>query len=77
MHAFLDPRYFGPMSEMRPMRSPSEFRERAAECERLAEEAFRPSDCAAMLDAAARWRQMADEEEARQAFAAYRMNGRS
>jgi hypothetical protein len=44
---------------------PREFRERAAECERLAEEAVRLRDREIMLYAATRWRQMAAEEEAR------------
>jgi hypothetical protein len=41
------------------------FRHRAVECERLAEESFRPRDRQVMLRAAERWRQLADEEEAR------------
>jgi hypothetical protein len=41
------------------------FRQRAVECERLAEESFRPHDRQVMLYAAERWRELADEEEAR------------
>jgi hypothetical protein len=41
------------------------FRQRAIECERLAEVSFRPHDREVMLYAAERWRQLADEEEAR------------
>jgi hypothetical protein len=47
------------------MTSPEEFREIAAKCERQAEEAVQPRDREIMLFAATRWRQMADEEEAR------------
>jgi hypothetical protein len=41
------------------------FRQRAVECERLAEVSFRPHDREVMLYAAERWRELADEEEAR------------
>ncbi len=47
-----------------PPVTPEEFRERAAECERLAQESFRPHDREVMLYAATRWRELADEEDA-------------
>jgi hypothetical protein len=47
------------------MTSLEEFREIAAKCEREAENAGDPREREIMLFAATRWRQMADEEEAR------------
>jgi hypothetical protein len=47
------------------MISLEECRERAADCERLATESRRPNDREAMLYAASRWRDIADEEENR------------
>ena len=51
------------------------FRERAEECEHLAEQSFRPHDRQVMLYAAERWRQLADEEEARTARESPRSTG--
>ena len=48
-------------------RSPQEFRERAAECERLAEKFENPELRATMLDVAATWRRLAAQDEARMA----------
>jgi hypothetical protein len=50
---------------MRPMNTPQEYRERAADCERLAGEAARPHDREAMLYAAKRWHDLAEEEESK------------
>jgi hypothetical protein len=50
---------------MRPMNTPEEYRERAADCDRLALEARRPHDREAMQYAAQRWRDMAEEEESK------------
>jgi hypothetical protein len=46
------------------MTAEKSFRERAPECERLAEQSFRPHDRKVMVYAAERWRELADEEEA-------------
>ena len=48
-----------------PPRTPQEFRERAAECERLAASAPTPETRETMLYVASRWRAMAEEDEAR------------
>lgn len=45
-------------------KTPEDYRERAAECERLAEDAT-PTTCETMLYLANRWRALADEDEAR------------
>jgi hypothetical protein len=45
--------------------TPEEFRQRAIECDRLAKRARRPSERETMTFAAARWREMADEVEAK------------
>jgi hypothetical protein len=50
------------------MHTPEEYRERAAECELLAQEAVRAHDREAMLYTAKRWRDLANEEEARRKF---------
>jgi hypothetical protein len=46
-------------------KTPQEFRERAEECERLAETATRPETRETMLYVAARWRALVEEDEAR------------
>jgi hypothetical protein len=45
--------------------TPEEFRQRAIECDRLAKRARRPNERETMTFAAARWREMADEVEAK------------
>lgn len=46
-------------------RTPQDFRDRAAECERLAEQFANPAVRETMLHVAATWRRLADEDEAR------------
>lgn len=46
-------------------RTPQDFRERAAECERLAELASRPETRETLLYVASRWLALAEEDEAR------------
>jgi hypothetical protein len=46
-------------------KTPQDFRERAAECERLAEKAIRPEYRETLLYVASRWRALAEEDEAR------------
>jgi hypothetical protein len=48
-----------------PQDGPRIFRERAAECERLAAETKNPHDRETLLYVASRWRAMADEDERR------------
>ncbi|MDB5409731.1 MAG: hypothetical protein JWL84_4643 [Rhodospirillales bacterium] len=48
---------------MLPMKTPAEFRERAAECERLAAEVTDPTIERTLLFVAARWRSLAKEDE--------------
>jgi hypothetical protein len=43
--------------------TPEELRERAAECDRLAQQTVRPQDCERLRHTARRWRDLADEEE--------------
>jgi hypothetical protein len=45
--------------------TPQDFRDRAAECERLAEKATQPEPRETMLYVASRWRALAEEDEAR------------
>jgi hypothetical protein len=45
-----------------------EFRDRAAECEHMAEEATNAENHERMLDVAARWRFLADEDESEEAL---------
>ena len=53
---------------MAPGDGPRYFRERAAECERLAEISRSPRDRETLLFVASRWRAMADEDERRWAM---------
>jgi hypothetical protein len=46
------------------MKSPKELRERAAECERVAEKATSPEVREILLYAAARWLALAEQDEA-------------
>ncbi|HEX4112585.1 MAG TPA: hypothetical protein VH020_08625, partial [Stellaceae bacterium] len=48
--------------------TPAEFRKHAAECERLAELAIEPARRAVFLAIAAKWYQLANEEEASSRF---------
>jgi hypothetical protein len=50
---------------MAPRSEPQEFRERAAECERLAKVSTSRRDRETLLFVASRWRAMADEDERR------------
>jgi hypothetical protein len=50
---------------MVPQNEPQQFRERAAECERLAEIGTSHRDRETLLYVASRWRAMADEDERR------------
>jgi hypothetical protein len=45
--------------------TPQEFRDRAAECERKAAEVSAPEFRETLLYVASRWRELADEDEAR------------
>jgi hypothetical protein len=54
-------------SRSRPT-TPAEFREHAADCERLAELAMVPERRAVFLSIAAKWHQLANEEEALSRF---------
>ena len=50
---------------MAPQNEPQEFRDRAAECERLAELGTNRRDRETLLYVASRWRAMADEDDRR------------
>jgi hypothetical protein len=46
------------------MNTPEEYRQRAADCERVAAETSSADVRETMLEVAARWRRLADEDEA-------------
>jgi hypothetical protein len=49
-----------------PAKTPLSYRDRAADCERIAETALDPSNRAVMLELTARWRSIANESDAQE-----------